>query len=39
MVLYNTVHRLYQGILCIQNAIWFYSTYVNEVLFMPIRKC
>ena len=38
MLLYDIVHRLCQGNLCVQNAIWFYSTYVNEVLFMPIRK-
>jgi hypothetical protein len=34
----NVPHRLYQGILYLQNSIWYHATHINVNLFLCIRK-
>ena len=34
----DTVHRLYQGLLYVQNVIQFQGSYINVISFMLIRK-
>jgi len=38
VLIFDMVHRLYQGVVYFQNVIWLYSTHVNVISFMSKKN-